>query len=399
MASEIPPINIRDYQYELPQHRIADFPLENRDRSKLLVYRNGEVRHGSFIQLPDNLPDKSILFFNNTKVIHARILFRKETGAGIEIFLLHPAGPHEHMEASMKATGQAVWLCTVGNMKRWLEGGLTKNMGDVSLKVEWKDRKLGTITFSWTPAALSFEQVVNLAGEVPLPPYIKREADATDEDRYQTVYSRYAGAVAAPTAGLHFTPDTMDRIEKLGHSIDYVTLHVSAGTFLPVKAENAADHLMHEEEIIIYKSNIINMLHGIRHVVAVGTTALRTLESIYWYGVLLHQNPDAPFVISQYLPYQSDGPLPSREESLQKVLDRMTAEGKESLTGSTSIFVMPGYRMKIVNGLITNFHQPGSTLLLLVSALIGSGWKRVYQGALDNGYRFLSYGDSSLLLP
>lgn len=396
---EIPPIDLSHYLYSLPDDRIARHPLAERDKSKLLVWKAGQINHSHFSQITDFLPDNSILFFNNTKVIPARILFEKETGGVIEIFLLNPADGTP-IEEALQATSTCTWSCTVGNSKRWPEKLKIRKFGEgMELIADLTDRASGTVRFSWSPPDLRFVEVVEHLGAVPLPPYLKRAPELDDKDRYQTVYSAREGAVAAPTAGLHFTPAILERLRLQGIAADFLTLHVSAGTFLPIKVSNAVEHPMHKEEISITKSNIINMLDGEKRVIAVGTTALRTLESVYWYGYLLSQNPEASFEIPQYLPYQSRSVSMGTREALDFVLKKMERSGVEKLIGHTSIYVIPGYRFRLTKGLLTNFHQPGSTLLLLVSAFTGHAWKAIYDEALSHDYRFLSYGDSSLLLP
>ncbi len=396
---EIPPIDLSEYLYTLPDDRIARHPLAERDKSKLMVWKAGQIAHSHFSQITDFLSDNSILFFNNTKVIPARLLFEKETGGIIEVFLLNPADGTP-IEEALQATNTCTWSCTVGNSKRWPEKLKIRKFGvGLELTADLTDRASGTVTFSWSPPDLPFVEVVEQLGAVPLPPYLKRAPEVEDKDRYQTVYSSREGAVAAPTAGLHFTPAIMEKLRLRGITEDFLTLHVSAGTFVPIKVSNAVEHPMHKEEIVITKSNIINMLDGEKKVIAVGTTALRTLESVYWYGYLLSQNPEAPFDIPQYLPYQSKSVALSTREALDFVLKRMERSGVEKLIGHTSIYVIPGYRFRVTKGLLTNFHQPGSTLLLLVSAFTGHAWKAIYDEALSGGYRFLSYGDSSLLLP
>ena len=276
---------------------------------------------------------------------------------------------------------------------------LHRDIGGVKLDARWENHESGLVTLSWTSAEIPLATVIEKAGVIPLPPYLKRDAELEDKERYQTVYSQHDGAVAAPTAGLHFTTAILENLGSKGINCEYLTLHVSAGTFLPIKSENAADHQMHEEQIIVYKSNITSLLEENRQVVAVGTTALRTLESLYWFGALLEQNPDAPFVIPQDLPYRNHATIPSVNKSLHLILDRMSRNGVDSISGATSLFIIPGYKFKIVQGLITNFHQPGSTLLVLISAFVGPTWKEIYQEAFSHNYRFLSYGDSMLLLP
>lgn len=398
--SSLPRIALSDYQYDLTEDRIARYPLADREQSKLLVWNSGNIQHSVFEQIADYLPVNSLLFFNNTKVIPARLLFEKETGASVEVFLLGPADPGTEMVHALQVKGAASWQCTIGNAKRWPDDlVLVREIGTLRLEARWGDRAMGLISFSWTPSETPFAEVIDLVGAVPLPPYLNRHAETIDRERYQTVYSKHEGAVAAPTAGLHFTPSILSRLGSQGMQTDYLTLHVSAGTFLPIKSENAEEHRMHEEEIVVHKGNIINLLQPDKQVIAVGTTALRTLESLYWYGVMLTVNPNASFNISQDLPYQGLIHQVTSRKALEKVLQKMDDLGVDSMTGHTSIYIVPGYKFRITQGLITNFHQPGSTLLLLISAFIGPAWRAVYESAKGSGYRFLSYGDSSLLLP
>lgn len=395
----MPRLDLSEFQYALPEEQIAKYPLAERDSSRLLVFEGNKIQHSKFTQLADFLPVNSALFFNNTKVIPARILFEKPTGGTIEVFLLNPSSGAGMSEA-LTCPSPATWQCTVGNARRWPGSTtLVKIKGDIRLTADWNHRPDGPVSFSWTPANLPFARITEAMGAIPLPPYLRRKPEGSDTDRYQTVYSKFEGAVAAPTAGLHFTPTVLEGLRKKGIRMDYLTLHVSAGTFLPIKSENAAKHRMHEEEIIVHKQNIISLLEGPQRVIAVGTTAMRTLESLYWYGVKLQSNPDADFTIAQEFPYQMSNASLTLESSLELVLKRMQALGAEQLVGYTSIYVMPGYRFRVVRGLITNFHQPGSSLLVLVSAFVGAAWKDVYREALEHRYRFLSYGDSSLLLP
>jgi S-adenosylmethionine:tRNA ribosyltransferase-isomerase len=396
---KLQPVQTKEYQYDLPEERIAKYPLEERDHSKLLVYQGGKITHHQFYQLPDLLNHSHQLFFNNTKVIPARFLFKKETGASIEVFLLEPVLP-AIMSAALNCTGRSTWLCTVGNLKRWTEGMvLQKKMGGITLEARLIDRKKCSVEFDWTPSGTTFSEIIRAAGAVPLPPYIKRAPEASDRDRYQTVYSQVEGAVAAPTAGLHFTQRVINRLHSRGIETDFLTLHVSAGTFLPMKAENALDHPMHEEQVIISRQSIELVLESGKKAVAVGTTAMRTLESLYWFGAKLLCSPLATFEIESFLPYKFGDDSPSKGDALKAVLEFMKRNKLDELAGQTSIFIIPGYRFRVCEGLITNFHQPGSTLLLLVAAFAGPDWKKIYHEALENGYRFLSYGDSSLLLP
>ncbi len=388
-------IRIQDYAYPLPEERIAKHPLAERDASKLLAYRGGVISHHVFRELPDLLPDNSFLFFNDTKVIPARLLFRKDTGAVIEVFLLQPQDVRVISQA-MEARGRGLWHCTLGNAKRWNTPTLTAAVGEHWLEATLVDREKGLVAFRW-PEAVTFAEIVTLAGQVPLPPYLKRTPVPEDAARYQTVYSKHVGAVAAPTAGLHFTEAVLQNLRKKGFGLDYLTLHVSAGTFLPVKVDNALDHTMHAEQMVISRSNLENLIRE-PAIIAVGTTSARTLESLYWYGVQLATQPDAPFIVGQRQPYETSRDL-LLTESMAQVLAKMDREGLDLLTGVTSIYLVPGYHYRVVRGMITNFHQPASTLMLLVAALVGEDWRTIYNEALARGYRFLSYGDSSLLIP
>lgn len=388
---------ISDYRYDLPPDRIALFPLSKRDDSKLLVYRKGQITHSKFHSVTDFLPANSFLFFNDTKVIPARIHFTKETGATIEIFLLSAVKPSVIISEVMAERSECVWQCTIGNLKRWTSPTISKEVKDNNFTAELIDRENGLVKFSWT-GNLSFAEMVDEAGVTPLPPYLKRNAETSDKQRYQTIYSHNEGAVAAPTAGLHFTDEVFKNLASKNIQHDFLTLHVSAGTFQPVKTETAEDHVMHHEQIIVTKKNLENLLVRDRFIIPVGTTAMRTLESIYWYGVKLLKDGNASFEIGQEDPYNMNE-TPDAIAAISKVLEVMETQQTDKLIGETSIFIRPGYGFKICKGLITNFHQPGSTLMLLVAALIGKDWKRVYDEALGNEYRFLSYGDSSLLLP
>jgi len=395
---------LSNFTYDLPQDRIALHPLPERDQSKLLVYRQGRIEHRTFADIPGYLPENTLLVFNNTRVIPARLHFNKDTGATVEIFLLSPVAPSTLVAEAMLATSTATWHCAIGNLKRWTEGTtLQKDLDGITLKAQLRDRAQGLVTFTWSSTQstvdLSFAHVISRSGETPLPPYLKRKAEDADRDRYQTVYARNEGAVAAPTAGLHFTPRVLEALAQKGIRTDFLTLHVSAGTFQPVKTENAADHTMHHEQVIITRANLLNLLDPTRRIVPIGTTSMRTLESLYWFGVKLGVDPDTPFTIRQTDPYTTTGPLPTRQEALQRVLNYLESHQLQALTGETAIYIMPGYTFRICDALVTNFHQPASTLILLVAALIGEDWRKVYGEAMDHGYRFLSYGDSSLLMP
>lgn len=390
-------INIQEYTYPLPADRIALHPLEERDSSKLLVYKKGEITHQIFNQLPYQLPENTLLVFNDTKVIPARIIFTKDTGAEIEIFLLNPIAPSTIMADVMYAKGSCTWECTIGNLKRWKESKIQKECNGTILYATLIDRDKNIVEFSWD-SSITFAELVTLAGVTPLPPYLKRAASKEDATRYQTIYSHYEGAVAAPTAGLHFTDAVFSKLKEAKIDHTFVTLHVSAGTFQPVKTENALEHSMHHEQIVIQKETIKKILDPSKTIVVVGTTSMRTLESLYWFGASLVADSSSEFNISQYAPYESKSNPPTLE-ALQAVIQYMDSKKNDTLTGTTSIYIYPGYSFKICKGLITNFHQPASTLMLLVASFIGADWKVVYDQALQNNYRFLSYGDSSLLLP
>lgn len=392
-------IRPEDYTYHLPEERIAQYPLPERDTSKLLVYNKGEIQHTIFKNLADFLPLNTILFFNDTRVIHARLLFAKPSGALVEIFLLSPEEPHKEMHRIMQTTGKCVWKCTIGNLKKWKGSPLTVKADELYLQATLLNREKGTVELSWTPGHLTLSEVLHHLGKTPLPPYIHRAAEEPDEDRYQTVYARKEGAVAAPTAGLHFTNNVFNSLNKKGIQCAFLTLHVSAGTFQPIKTPDALQHIMHEEQVVVNRSNLEMLLQPKKFIVPVGTTSMRTLESLYWYGVKLLRNPEDTFRIGQHEPRQATPPLPEPARAIRAILNKMDREKTDSLTGHTSIYIYPGYQFAMCHGLITNFHLPGSTLILLVAAFTGSNWRKIYQEALDHNYRFLSYGDSSLLIP
>lgn len=393
-------ISLNDYKYDLPEDKIAKVPLKNRSDSKLLAYKNGTIAHTQFHQIDKYIPDDSLLVFNNTRVIPARLHFVKDTGALIEIFLLEPMAPTTEVASAMLVKNQCSWKCMVGNLKRWKEGYTLKMVlesSGIELQAELADREEQIVTFNWSTEE-EFVHVIEAAGKIPLPPYINREVTYEDQERYQTVYSQFDGAVAAPTAGLHFDQGVFANLKQKGIQVDYLTLHVSAGTFQPIKEDNVLNHKMHGEQVIVTLENIDNLMAK-DFIIAVGTTSMRTMESLYWYGVKLLQGK-RDFVIEKLQPYELDkASLPSKQESLQAVKDYMLETQVNQLTGHTEIFIFPGYEFKICKGLISNFHLPGSTLILLVAAFIGEDWRQVYQAALANDYRFLSYGDSSLLIP
>jgi S-adenosylmethionine:tRNA ribosyltransferase-isomerase len=391
-------LKISDYSYHLPQERIASFPLGQRDASKLLVYKHGQIEHHTFNEIVKFLPPGAFLFFNNTKVIPARIQFRKDTGAEIEVFLLTPIKPSNILTIAMTAKKSCSWQCTIGNLKRWKDGtALQRAWNDNTLTAKIIDRENGIVEFDWT-GQQSFAEILEELGRVPLPPYLNRQADTNDKTRYQTVYSRHEGAVAAPTAGLHFTDATFQEMKRANVGFDFLTLHVSAGTFQPVKNEDANDHTMHDEQVVISRTNLENILAN-DFIVAVGTTSMRTLESLYWYGVKLIEDSRTEFVITQTDAYETRSRLPDVKSAIRKVLEFLKENNLETLVGRTAIYIKPGYDFMVCKSLITNFHQPGSTLILLVAAFVGNDWKKIYDEALSNDYRFLSYGDSSLLIP
>lgn len=381
------------FTYELPEYRIAKYPLKDRSDSKLLLYNHGSIRHLDFQSVLTIIPDHSLLVFNNTKVIPARLKFQKSTGARIEVFLLEPIRPDHVLETAMNAKNECRWDCMIGNAKKWTAGTILELKIDSKVSLRATRSGEQEVTFYWN-GDLPFAEILSKTGQTPLPPYINREPEKEDHDRYQTVYSAIKGAVAAPTAGLHFTTDILENLKEK-HTLDHVTLHVSAGTFQPITS-TVGDHAMHREQIIIEKSTIENLIKK-DSVIAVGTTSMRTLESLFWYGVEL-QNGKEEFSISKLLPYQSKT-VPVRNQSLESVLEYMDKNNLEKLTGHTELFIAPGYDFKICDGLSTNFHMPGSTLLMLVAAFIGSNWKKLYQEAMEHDYRFLSYGDTSLLFP
>lgn len=395
-------INIADYSYELPHHRIAEYPLDNRDESKLLVSKpEGLIQQDTFNNLSDYLNEGSLLVFNDTKVVQARLKFQKKTGARVEIFCLEPESPVKVVDQAFDQHSAVVWKCFIGNAKKWKSGVLEMETANGKLFAE-KLEMTGNawrVRFSWTPDHLSWAEVLQDAGRVPLPPYIKREDEPDDRQRYQTVFARRDGSVAAPTAGLHFTPKVFKKLNQKNIRQSYLTLHVGAGTFKPVSSDTLQQHEMHQEQVIVKRSTIIELLKKTKkETIAVGTTSVRTLESLYWYASALSDNPVAEFDVSQWQPYESPATL-SREEALQLLLRKMENENLDVLQGSTRLMIAPSYSYHMIGAMLTNFHQPQSTLLLLVAAFIGDRWKLAYNFALENEFRFLSYGDSCLFFP
>lgn len=419
-------IKISDYNYDLPDERIAKFPIAQRDHSKLLVYKHGEVSDDVFHHLPTYLPQGALMIFNNTKVIQARLHFRKETGALIEVFLMEPAEPTDY-ELMFQTTGHCSWLCMIGNLKKWKEGSLKRDfeikgnkltlsatmrrgdaLGSEAQKMVAKGG--GTnywVDFDWDNDKVSFAEILEAVGELPIPPYLNRKTEESDKTTYQTVYSKIKGSVAAPTAGLHFTDAVLKDLDAHGIDREEVTLHVGAGTFKPVKSLEIEGHQMHTEYIVVHRRSLEKLIKHECRVIAVGTTSVRTIESLYYMGVHLLKHPEAneeDLHVKQWDPYElsedgnlEDGITPM--QAIQAIIDYLDRNGLEALHSSTQIIIAPGYQYKIVKMLVTNFHQPQSTLLLLVSAFLKGDWKKVYDYALSHDFRFLSYGDSSLLIP
>ena len=408
MLSDLKNIRIEDYDYPLPDDRIAKFPIAQRDHSKLLCLKGGDLSEHHFYDLPDLLPENTLLAFNDTKVIHARLFFQKETGAIIEVFCLEPHGMD--VTAAFAQRECCTWTCFIGNNKKWKSGTLCGKWemdGKAFELTAERKESVGNawiVDLRWTGGA-SFAEVIEAAGVIPLPPYLHREAEASDATRYQTVYAHHDGSVAAPTAGLHFTERVLQDIDRRGIEREEVTLHVGAGTFKPVKSEQIGDHAMHTEFISVRRSTLERLIAHDGHAIAIGTTSVRTLESLYYMGLKVLRNPDLQedqLHVSQWEPY--DGADANEEKvgamiALQALLDWMDGQGLSTLHSSTQIIIAPGYDYKIVKLLVTNFHQPQSTLLLLVSAFVKGDWRKIYDYALSHDFRFLSYGDSSLLIP
>jgi S-adenosylmethionine:tRNA ribosyltransferase-isomerase len=392
MTNHQSPLYIADYNYPLPDERIAKYPLPERDHSKLLVYHDGLVSEDRFYNVGDYIAPHSLLIYNNTRVIQARLEFHKPTGARIEVFCLEPLAPHDY-QLSLGSTTGCTWKCMVGNVKKWHDEAIELKAGDFTLRA-YKEQVLGNtfaVRFAWDEENVSFAEILDAAGELPIPPYLNRKTEESDLKTYQTVYSRIKGSVAAPTAGLHFTQKVLADLRSRGIETDEVTLHVGAGTFLPVKTADANEHTMHTEIIAVPCATIAHIQANLGHIVAVGTTSMRTLESLYFIGC----HPDNA-TVSQFEPYEKEYSL-SVYDALQAILDYLDATRQQTLHAETQIMIKPGYTFKLVNQLITNFHQPQSTLLLLVSAFVGGDWHTIYNYALSHDFRFLSYGDSSIL--
>ena len=411
------PIYIDEYDYLLPDERIAKYPLKKRDSSKLLVYKNDTISTHTFADIAQFLPENSLLIYNNTRVIQARLEFFKTTGARIEVFCLEPATPADYAQ-SLSSNECCTWKCMVGNLKKWKEGALTKKVNINGRLIEFHAELIEcngnthTIQFTWNNKEILFADILENAGELPIPPYLHRKTEESDLTNYQTVYSKIKGSVAAPTAGLHFTEDVFDSLKTKHIQTAEVTLHVGAGTFQPVKTRDVAEHEMHTEVIEIHKNTIELLLSNIGNIIAVGTTSVRTLESLYYIGLQLEKSEPNPqhlsqgreeqenriniLHVSQWAPYEANKTI-TTEVALNNILNYLNKENRTALHAETQIMIKPGYQFKIVKGIITNFHQPKSTLLLLVSAFVNGKWKKIYDFAYKNDYRFLSYGDSSLL--
>lgn len=397
----IPEIHIEDYNYNLPDERIAKYPLPERDASKLLVYNAGDIQDARFAELANYLPKGAIMVFNDTKVVPARLFFRRSTGAHIEIFCLEPVSPSEYNSA-FASSSECSWKCVIGNSKRWkddiiyfdapLESALSEMR--LSAKLLSREGQTGVVQFSWEGGAC-FSKILDLCGQVPIPPYLNRQTEQIDLERYQTLYAQYRGSVAAPTAGLHFTERSLSSIRDKGIDIETVCLHVGAGTFLPVKSSLVSEHPMHREPFVVSKSLLKRIIENKSKLIAVGTTSVRTLESLYYAGISCIEKGH-PEDVGQWDPYNREYAY-STQESLTAILDYLDREGLEELKLGTRIIIVPGFKFRLVDMMVTNFHQPQSTLLLLISAFVGGDWQSIYNHALTCDYRFLSYGDSSLL--
>ena len=403
-----PKLSISDYTYSLPDERIAKFPLAKRDESKLLLYQSGKISESRFNHLADFLQEDALLVFNNTRVIHARLFFKKDSGAKIEVFCLEPIAP-SLAEQALASHHSCEWMCIVGNLKRWksetlkLEYAINGENGVLRAEKKGQGEANVQVVFSWT-SSHTFGQIIEACGQLPIPPYLKRETEKSDELTYQTVYAKHEGSVAAPTAGLHFTNEVFNLLDAKGIERVELTLHVGAGTFKPVKSETIDLHEMHCEHFSIKQSTLEHIISKLNSgkIIAVGTTSVRTLESLYYLGLKIIRNttinPES-LIVNQWEPYKDSMPPINAAVALNELLAYMKNRSIDELSSATSIMITPPYRYKVINGLITNFHQPQSTLLLLVAALIGENWRRLYDYALSNDFRFLSYGDSSLLLP
>lgn len=404
MKINMPDVSIQHYDYTLPEQNIAQFPTEKRDDSRLLVYQNANVSHQQFKNLPDLLPENSLLLFNNTKVIPARIYVQKASGTTIELFLLRPSIENKATQEVMQTQGSITWETLVGNKKRWktsevLEKEIVLDEQTISLQFTWLDREANAVTIAWS-SDHPFASILDAIGKIPLPPYMDRESDLSDQDRYQTLFSDTLGAVAAPTASLHFSQEILDKLISQGVKQAFLTLHVGAGTFLPVKEDNVRNHPMHREQLIFTKAFIQQLIEHNGPFIPVGTTSLRAVESLYWAGIWLIEKGNLPpngLIIPKEFAYIARDKV-STQEALQSIIDYLTENQQDQLIAETELLIMPGYELKFCDALVTNFHQPKSTLLVLVSAIIGDAWKSIYEDAVEKNYRFLSYGDACLFI-
>ena len=407
LIDDIRDLRIADYDYDLPDERIAKHPLAQREQCKLLYYKGGDIQERRFWEVPALLPEQSTLIYNNTRVINARLRFRKETGSTIEIFCLEPVAPRDY-EQIFQTTGHCVWQCLVGNSKRWKQGALAQKVDidgrEVTLTATRGEQRGNAweISFDWDKGVnCTFADVLGAIGEIPIPPYLNRGTEQSDSTDYQTVYSHIDGSVAAPTAGLHFTHEVLADCDKRGIRRREITLHVGAGTFQPVKSEHIGDHPMHYEFISVPRDVILDIINAPGPIIAVGTTSVRTLESLYYIRQILEDNPDADeeaLTVTQWMPYTTPCQI-STQQALQNIVDYLDRHHADAYMGSTQLMIAPGFEYRIVNGMVTNFHQPQSTLLLLVAAFVGNDqWRGMYDYAMDHGFRFLSYGDAQLLL-
>lgn len=405
IPDHIAAIRLSDFHYDLPEERIAQKPLSQRDQSKLIHYQSGTIAHQRFENLPSLLPENAQLFFNDTKVIQARLLLRRETGALIEVLLLNPVAPSE-VQMAMQVSDECVWHCMIGRKKRWKAGELLRRTFSaggktLNLSIELIDREQNHVRFRWDQG-VAWVDLIAALGQLPLPPYINREVQESDADQYQTVYAEHEGAVAAPTAGLHFTERVLEQLTSKGISQRYLTLHVSAGTFLPVKHDEVVAHDMHGEQFVVSRELLLELQTASYKRVAVGTTSMRVLESLYWLGHAFAKGGQTKTLqalkVEKLYPYRWEASdLPPLSECMSALLSYMDQHNLTHLAGETEIFIMPGYPFRVCEGLLTNYHMPGTTLVLLVAAFVGEDWRRIYEAALQNDYRFLSYGDSSLL--
>ncbi len=394
-----------NYTYDLPRERIAKYPLEKRDESNLLIYKNKSIKQDSFKNIDNYLQSNSLLVFNNTKVIQARLIFHKETGARIEIFCLEPIAPSD-FSLAFQQTEKCKWKCIVGNLKKWKDKNLSRTFQYhnkeyilTATKIE-SNNSSQYIEFSWNNTQLTFSKVLEAIGEIPIPPYLNRKSEESDKKRYQTIYSKHNGSVAAPTAGLHFTKNVFDKLKNKNIDFAELTLHVGAGTFKPVKSQTIGEHEMHTEHIYININTLQQLINNIGNISVVGTTSVRTLESIYWLGVkILKNNNIRPedLTISQWEVYKLNQNI-STLKALNAIYKYMIDKDRVALSSTTQIIIVPEYKFRVINNLITNFHQPKSTLLLLIAAFVGDDWNKIYDYALNNNFRFLSYGDSCLLM-